>query len=44
MAFSWLFEPVVLGALRLHSWFVMAPMTRSRARPDCTLPESALTY
>ncbi|MDI2030164.1 alkene reductase [Saccharopolyspora sp. TS4A08] len=44
MAFSSLFEPVDLGALRLRNRFVMAPMTRSRAHPDGTLPESAPTY
>ncbi|MEU6265565.1 alkene reductase [Saccharopolyspora shandongensis] len=44
MAFSSLFEPVELGALRLRNRFVMAPMTRSRARQDGTLPESASTY
>ncbi|MEV5538998.1 alkene reductase [Saccharopolyspora shandongensis] len=44
MALSSLFEPIDLGALRLRNRFVMAPMTRSRAHRDGTLPESASTY
>ncbi|MER7010272.1 alkene reductase [Saccharopolyspora sp. NPDC000359] len=44
MASSSLFEPVDLGALRLRNRFVMAPMTRSRAHRDGTLPTSAPTY
>ncbi|WP_027943362.1 alkene reductase [Amycolatopsis taiwanensis] len=44
MALSSLFEPVDLGAIKLRNRFVMAPMTRSRAHRDGTLPESTSTY
>ncbi|MEB3371731.1 alkene reductase [Saccharopolyspora mangrovi] len=44
MADSSLYDPINFGALRLRNRFVMAPMTRSRARHDGTLPDSAPVY
>ena len=44
MADRSLHDPITLGALRLRNRYVMAPMTRSRALPDASMPESAPTY
>lgn len=39
-----LFKPLKAGALSLPNRIVMAPMTRSRAQPDGTVPPMTATY
>lgn len=41
---STLFQPTSLGSIKLDNKFIMAPMTRSRALPDCGISDAQVEY